>query len=70
MDPKVLPFTAQAPGADLPTPINALTAWKAMPLDLGAYPPASPLVPSCTGGAGILTGFPSATPFGFTLGPG
>ena len=39
-----------------------------MPLVRGTYPPASPLMLPISG-AGILTSFPSVTPFGFPLGP-
>ena len=38
------------------------------PLTRPTYPPASPLCLQ-PGGAGILTGYPSATPFGLALGP-
>lgn len=55
-------------GADLPTP-SPYYLGPALPSTGSGYPPASP--PSLhRSGAGILTRFPSATPFGLALGAG
>jgi len=63
-----LAIIPQAPAADLPTALIALRTWHRH-----SQRPAG--LPSCVppslhpGGAGILTGCPSATPFGLALGP-
>ena len=65
---KGLPLIPQLTGgAVLPTPPR-LRTWTGCSLPRRAAPPASRLSLQ-VGGAGILTGYPSATPFGLTLGP-
>ena len=68
LPPYGVAITPQAREADLPTSVIALQAWHRddhHPAGLPSCVPPS-LLP---GGAGILTGCPSPTPFGLGLGP-
>jgi hypothetical protein len=63
-----LPIAPRPPGADFPTPLSGLHAWppasiRGVDLPLCVTPSLLP------GGSGILTGCPSLTPSGLSLGP-
>ena len=66
--PKGTAFTPQDQVPDLPRTVISLRAWHRDDRRPAGLPFCVP--PSlCPGGAGILTGCPSATPFGLALGP-